>query len=122
MDRIIPKIFNGDSELILSETFCCDSSKSVCVQLPITPGKIVDFYFDFKIHEDKSNRSVRINQTENTLTFTLLNFANTLGTSLSNPFEFGIGNDRFLLQIYGVSAGQKTLCLTISIFRGATNA
>jgi hypothetical protein len=122
MDRITPKIFNGDSELILSETFCCDSSKRVCVQLPITPGKIVDFYFDFKADEDKSNRSVQVNQNENTLTFTLLNFANALGASLSKPFEFGIGRDRFFLQICGMPTGEQTLCLTVSIFRGAENA
>ena len=118
MNRITPKVVNGASDLIVSETFCCNPKLGVQIQLPITQDKTAEFHFIFQKDSDGANRSVQTTQNGNILTFVLTNFLSALGASLSHPFEFGIGTDKFFLQLYGVSPGEESLCLTISIFKG----
>lgn len=118
MNKIVPKIFNGDLQLILSETFCCDPTRGVRIHIPVTMEKDTVFSFVFKSDSDRSNRSIQTNQEGNTLTFFVTNFLNTFGASLTNFFEFKIGPDQFFLQIYGTSTSEIALCLTVSIFKG----
>lgn len=88
----------------------------------VTPEKSVQFNFVFKSDPDDSKKGLETLQEGDTLTFILTNFLNSLGASLSQPFEFSIGADKFFLQIYGASSGEDSLCLTISVFRGQKDA
>ncbi len=117
MNRIIPKIFNGTRQLVISETFCCDPNQDVRIFLPITQEKTAELRFEFKSDADASNRHVEISKKENILILTLTNFLNTLGAALTKPVELNIGKDRFSLQIYGTSTGKEMLCLTLSLFK-----
>lgn len=87
------------------------------MHVPISHEKSAIFKFAFTSTATLSERDVSIDQTENDLTFTLTNFLNSFGASLSDPFRFHIGEDNFILQLYGISTGQDILCLTISIFK-----
>ena len=88
----------------------------------MTPEKTAEFHFVFKTDPDSSKRGLATFQEGDVLTFTLTNFLSSLGASLSQPFEFNIGADKYFLQIYGNSSGEDSLCLTISVFRGQKNA
>lgn len=123
MNKTIPKIFNGSSQLVISETFCCNPNHGIKIYLPITPEKTATLQFEFKSDSDTSKRGVETSQEKNMLTITLINFLHPVGSTLTKPLELNIGNDRFSLQIYGSSAGQELLCLTISLFKeGSKNA
>lgn len=115
--KITPQIFNGDWQLIISETLSCIPSQGLQVYVPITSEKNALFKFVFKSTDDPKKRDASVDQEGNNLTFTLINFLNLLGASLSNPFRFSIGKDNFLLQLYGISTGEDILCLTISVFK-----
>lgn len=115
--KITPQIFNGNWQLIISETLSCVPSQGLQMLVPISHGKNAMFKFVFKSTDNASEKDVEIEQAANDLTFTLENFVNSLGTSLSDPFKFHIGKDNFFLQLYGISTGPDILCLTISIFK-----
>lgn len=115
--KIVPKIFNGTWQLILSETLSCIPSQGLEIYVPINNEKNAIFKFIFKTIDNKKLKDAHVNQTDNILTFTLTNFLNSLGATLSDPFKFNIGKDNFLLQLYGISARSDVLCLTISIFK-----
>ncbi len=115
--KIIPQIFNGNWQLMVSETLSCVPSRGLQVYIPITNEKNAIFNFVFKAADDQKRRNVSVDQVDNNLTFTLTNFLSSLGASLSNPFNFSIGKDKFLLQLYGLSTGGDILCLTISLFK-----
>lgn len=91
------------------------------LHIPITPQKTAEFHFIFQSDSDNSKRGINTSQKGNILTFTLTNFLTASGASLSKPFEFNIGVDKFFLQLYGASSGDEVLCLTLSIFRGKKN-
>ena len=90
------------------------SEHGVQVHIPVTPEKTAKFHFVFKTDPDCSKRGLATFQEGDVLTFTLTNFLSSLGASLSQPFEFNIGADKYFLQIYGNSSGEDSLCLTIS--------
>jgi hypothetical protein len=117
MNKITPIIFNGDWQLIMSETLCCDPTHELLLLLPITSEKNIPFRFLFKTNANTTDKGINIFQERDTLVFTLTNFLHALGASLANSFEFKIGDDPFYLQLYGISTGESLLCLTISIFR-----
>ena len=114
--KITPKIFNGDWQLIISETLSCIPSQGLQVYVPVTNERTAIFTFIFKSTQT-TEKDVKVDQVDNNLTFTLTNFLNSLGASLSDPFKFHIGKDNFFLQLYGITTGQDILCLTISIFK-----
>lgn len=121
MNKIIPKIFNGNLELVLSETLCCNAKDGVQVHIPVTSEKVAQFHFIFETDSDASKRGCKTTQEGEVLIITLTNFLNSLGASLSKPLEFCIGEDKFFLQFYGSSTGADYLCLTISVFKGQKN-
>lgn len=118
MSKVIPKIFNGDLQLIISETFCCAPSKGIQVILPITSEKNLIFKFVFKIDRALSDRNIEVLQEDSELKFVLTNFVNSLGTSLSSPFSFNIGKENFSMQIFGIASSEDIICFTISVFKG----
>lgn len=120
MHRITPTIFNGSNQVILSETICCNPKLGVQVRLPITNENWVEFRFVFQSDSDLK-KGATIFQEGNILTFTLINFLGAFGSSLLQPYEFRIGEDKFFLQIYGASPGQNSLCMTISILKEIKN-
>ncbi len=117
MAKIIPTIFNGKYQLLISETFCCIPSLGIRLNIPISNNKFSNFEFDFYLNEKQQNRSVQVNQIKSDLYFALTNFFNPLGTAFIEPFKFKIGEENFLLQIYGTSIHNDFLNLTISIFK-----
>ncbi len=115
--KIIPRIFNGPWQLILSETLPCIPSQGLEIHVPINNEKNAIFKFVFETLDNSILKNASVNQADNTLIFTLTNFLNSLSSSLSDPFKFTIGEDHFFLQLYGTSTGYDVLCLTIAIFR-----
>lgn len=105
ISKITPQIFNGDWQLLISETLSCIPSRGLQVHIPMTNKKNAIFKFVFQSAEDQNVRNFSIDQVDNDLTFTLTNFLNFRGASLSKPFKFNIGNDKFFLQLYGISTG-----------------
>jgi hypothetical protein len=115
--KITPQIFNGNWQLIISETLSCIPSQGLQMHVPVSPGKSAIFTFVFNSTTNPSDRDVNIDQFGENLTFTFTNFSTSLGASLLDPFRFHVGDDNFFLQLYGISTGQDILCLTISIFK-----
>lgn len=116
MSKIIPTIFNGKLELVLSETFIASPSRGIEVYIPLKIGKNAIFKFIF-VAENESNSGVQISQQDDGLTFVLKNFLTSLGTALLNPFEFNVGNELFGMQIFATKVAEDVAQFTISIFR-----
>lgn len=117
MSKIIPQIFNGNAELLISETFCCSPSQGIKIHIPITQEKNSIFEFSFIRDDNYTNREIKVSSDGANLQFILINFSNQLGASLSTPFNFQVGKENFSLQIFGISPGDDILCFTISIFK-----
>lgn len=117
MNKVIPKIFNGDLELILSETVTCMPSMGIQIHIPITNEKITIFKFTFIKDEARTTGNVQVSKEGDDIVFSLTNFLNPLGAAFSHPFKFHVGNETFLMQIYGVSTGEDIVFLNVSIFK-----
>ena len=117
MSKVLPKIFNGNLQLVISETLCCVPTNGIQIHIPITTEKNAIFKFIFNSDPISSIRNVEVSQKDDNVIFVLTNFLNSLGASLSTPFKFKVGKDIFFLQFYGVSTGENILCFTFSIFK-----
>jgi hypothetical protein len=121
MHRVTPKIFNGDLQLIVSETLCCNPKFGVQIYLPVTVGRSIKIAFVFNENVDKSKKNCDISQDNEGLSISMDNFLAPHGASLSKPLGFAIGEDKFLIQLYGCSTADDCLCLTVSIFYKGKN-
>ncbi len=117
MNKVVPKIFNDDSELVLSETVSFTPSKGLTIHIPTAQESMSIFEFSFIKDEKSSIANAEIKASGNNLVFTLTNFLNSLGAAFSQPFTFHINKEKFEMFIYAISTGEDVICLTISIFR-----
>lgn len=118
--RVVPKLKNGNLTLVISETLCIDPMHGLELVLPINLEKNLKIFFDFG---DKVNQDGKVETVVegDILKIKFSNFLNTFGVSLANPLHFSIGNNSFLIRMYGFSNNPNILSLTISIFKVGEN-
>tara|TARA_R110002072_G_scaffold159343_2_gene310418 strand:- start:5147 stop:5533 length:387 start_codon:yes stop_codon:yes gene_type:complete len=125
MSRVIPKIFSGNRQLIVSETICFDPMEGLLIDIPITSGGKSDYIqidFDFPVSSELEKGKVETKVTDKIIKISVCNFGDAIISGLVKPLTFNLGNTKIWLSFTGMllsnkeQSEQKLLQFTISIF------
>jgi len=130
MSKVIPRIFTGGLNLLLSETVCFDSASGLIISLPTQiettnqPG--ADIVFDFKFsYGGMITGEVKSAIEGNKITISIDNFGTQgIYSTLLKPLTFKFGNVPIALYFAGQAmefkddTTHRMVHLTVSIYQG----
>lgn len=130
INRIFPKIKNGERFLLLSESVCFLMSEGLTINVPTTnsnDGKSSkDLVINFRFNDDNTNEvKSNIEIAQEGINISLTNFGRALPAGTTKPIGFTIGNSRIELLFIGHAVeskpdNSKVMSITLSVYQVAS--